>query len=132
MIVSYPNLTRSAKGFYGYRRRIPEHLRYLFSGVRELKRSFRTKDRELAVRHWREMNRHWQERVAAHEALCREVGADDGALPKDLIAEAEKVLKGFGLHPEQQPVLKAGATETERRRFEAEDEFLERTNGAIL
>ena len=65
MLHNIPYLTVTAKTkVYGYRRRIPEVVRFLFDGKREIVKSLKTKSLTAAQVEVQRMNHWFEERVA--------------------------------------------------------------------
>ena len=119
MIVDIPYLKHSPKnGWYSYRRVIPENIRYLFDGKRELKVSFKTKDLNLAIKLTKEQNRIFEMKEKTHRNAMEAVGEDPSkAFPIQILRKAEAIAKEAGVHPSQRPVLKAGATPEQEAAF---------------
>lgn len=109
-----PYLTRSKTGWYEYRRRVPAHLRPSFGNIREFKKALRTTSLKEAVTKWAAINLEYEAVVKRHGRLQ---GVDGSPLSQDVINEALAMAKGL-----ERPTLRAGATTTERRVFEAQEE----------
>lgn len=63
-------LTQTAKrGVYGYRRRIPVEMRYLWDGATEKVVSFKTTDITEALKKRDQENRLFEAKIATHKAL---------------------------------------------------------------
>ena len=122
MDIKYAGLRQSAKTkTYSYRKGIPEKLRYLFDGKRELKVSFKTKDQQEAIRLWHQQERMFEAKVKTHKTI---IGKDEAtALPFELLQKGELLAKQFGVHPSQRPVLQAGATEEEKETFKFQEQM---------
>lgn len=124
MQLQYPNLKRSKNGWYSYRRRISEEVRYLFNGNIEHKVSFKTKDTKLALRLWEQENRLFDQKLKAHKLLQSEVvGSGSSELPYDLLQQGKLIASQLNQLPSQRPTLRAGATPAEKEAFEEAEEI---------
>jgi integrase len=114
MLHDIPYLTQTEKTkVYGYRRRIPEDVRFLFDGKREIVRSLKTKNLSLAqikLSQWNE----WYEKKVATVGYTRK---QDKQLPVKLVKEIHEDLKKMGKHPEDVPTLSIRSDLVELERF---------------
>ena len=94
MQVDYPNLKVSPTGWYSYRRAIPNRLRWLFEERREYKVSFKTKNKNHAVRKWHEQESLW----ARTQSLALNLAANqDKQVLRELQVQAENLRLSWGL-----------------------------------
>lgn len=94
MQVDYPNLKVSPTGWYSYRRAIPNRLRWLFEERREYKVSFKTKNKNHAVRKWHEQESLW----ARTQSLALNLAANqDKQSLRELQVQAENLRLSWGL-----------------------------------
>ena len=104
MLHDIPYLTITAKTkVYGYRRRIPEDVRFLFNGKREIVKSLKTKNLSLAQIEMQRMNKWFEERVAT-------VGFSKNVtprLPAKLVQDVYQDMLLAGDHPDRVPVINA-------------------------
>ncbi len=114
MATNLPYLTKSKTGWYEYRRRIPERLRPSFGNIREFKKALRTTSLKEAVAKWTAINREYE---ATAQRYGRLQNSDGSPLSEDVVNEALAKAKGL-----ERPVLRAGATRSERQTFEAQEE----------
>ena len=95
-----PFLTKTAKsGWYGYRRRVPKELKYLFQGKSEIIKAFNTKNFDIAQIELRKMNDWFDEKVESHN-FTKKV---KGQLPFEQLRSVDKHLRDEGLHPDEMP-----------------------------
>lgn len=97
-----PFLTVTTKGgWYGYRRRIPKHLRPLFDGKSELIKSFKTKNLDIAQLELRKLNEWFEHKIASNGGTQK----IKGELPRDRVRAVISDLTEAGLHPDSQPEI---------------------------
>ena len=95
-------LTKTKKtGVYGYRRRIPNDVRYLFDGKIEIVRSLKTKHLTAAQIEVQLINKWFDERVAA-VGYSRK---SSSKLPVERLREIYEDLKFSGDHPDDVPII---------------------------
>jgi hypothetical protein len=114
MLHDIPYLTITAKTkVYGYRRRIPEDVRFLFNGKREIVKSLKTKNLSLAQIEMQRMNKWFEERVAT-AGYSRTV---ESKLPIKLVREIHQDMKMMGNHPSQLPTINVHSDRREMSKF---------------
>ena len=97
-----PFLTVTAKGgWYGYRRRIPKKVRYLFENKSEWIKSFKTKNLDIAQLELRKMNEWYEHRIASHGGTEK----IKGLFPRQQVRAVVTDLLERGLHPDDQPEI---------------------------
>ncbi len=102
MLHNIPYLTITSKTkVYGYRRRIPKSVRYLFSGKREIVRSLKTKSLSVAQVEVERINKWFNQRVST----AGYTGKLNNKLPAELVREVHQDLKYMGQHPDDIPTL---------------------------
>ena len=113
-------LTKTAsRGVYGYRRRIPAEVRYLWDGVTEKVVSFKTTDITEALKRRDEEDRLFEAKIATHKALG-ESGKD---LPQEKVRKVVRWLSSQNLLPQSMPSINALSSEKAIDEFIAEREF---------
>ena len=101
MLLNVPFLTRTKnKGWYGYRRRVPKHLRHLFQGKTEFIQAFNTKSHDIALIELAKTNEWFDKRVTSNGYTRKK---KSGVLPRQQVKEIITDLENTGLHPDQQP-----------------------------
>ena len=115
-----PYLTKSPKGIYEYRRRIPDNLRHTFPPTKsgsirtEWKVSLRTRDKSLAYKRWGIENDRFN---STDIDAQRDHEEDTVPLPAQATAQAKQQALRAGLHPSQAPRLSYYSTEDEIDNF---------------
>ena len=118
-------LTKSKNGWYTFRRKVPVDVREAF-GPAEIKKSLRTKDLTLALSAAAALYRDYEARF---DRIRRAYGTLSGGpeTKSETILEANRLAMDLGVHPDQAPILRAGASKEEREEFERrEREYLDR------
>ena len=101
MLLNVPFLTCTKnKGWYGYRRRVPKHLRHLFQGKTEYIQAFNTKSHDIALIELAKTNEWFDKRVTSNGYTRKK---KSGVLPREQVKEIVTDLENTGLHPDQQP-----------------------------
>jgi integrase len=101
MLLNVPFLTCTKnKGWYGYRRRVPKHLRHLFQGKTEYIQAFNTKSHDIALIELAKTNEWFDKRVTSNGYTRKK---KLGLLPREQVKEIVTDLENTGLHPDQQP-----------------------------
>ena len=101
MLLNVPFLTCTKnKGWYGYRRRVPKHLRHLFQGKTEYIQAFNTKSHDIALIELAKTNEWFDKRVTSNGYTRKK---KSGVLPREQVKEIITDLENTGLHPDQQP-----------------------------
>ena len=114
MLHNIPYLTVTAKTkVYGYRRRIPEVVRFLFNGKREIVKSLKTKSLTAAQVEVQRMN-HWFEERVATAGYSTTV---ESKLPIKLVREIHQDMKMMGNHPSQLPTISVHSDPREMSQF---------------
>lgn len=104
---------------YGYRRRIPEDVRFLFDGKLEIVKSLKTKSLTLAQIEVQRMNQWFEERVAT-------VGYSKNVTPRvpvKLVRDIHADMKKAGDHPDNVPNINAQTSLSDI--YELSDDFLD-------
>ena len=113
-------LTQTAKrGVYGYRRRIPVEMRYLWDGATEKVVSFKTTDITEALKKRDQENRLFEAKIATHKALG-EQGKD---LPQEKVRKVVRWLSAQNLLPQSMPSINVLSSEKAIDSFISEREF---------
>jgi integrase len=113
--IPYLTITKKTK-VYGYRRRIPEDVRFLFDGKREIVKSFKTKNLSLAQIKLSQWNEWYDKRIATVGYTRKQ----DKQLPVKLVREIHDDLKKMGQHPEDVPRLSISSDLEELEQFSAD------------
>lgn len=113
--IPYLTITKKTK-VYGYRRRIPEDVRFLFDGKREIVKSFKTKSLSLAQIKLSQWNEWYDKRIATVGYTRKQ----DKQLPVKLVREIYDDLKKMGQHPEDVPTLSISSDLEELEQFSAD------------
>lgn len=116
--IPYLTITKKTK-VYGYRRRIPEGVRFLFEGKREIVKSLKTKSLTLAQIEVQRMNQWFEERVAT-------VGYSQNITPRvpvKLVQDVYEDMKKAGDHPDNVPSITAQTSISDI--YEFSDDFLD-------
>ena len=113
--IPYLTITEKTK-VYGYRRRIPDNVRFLFDGKREIVKSLKTKDLSLAQIKLSQWNDWYEKRVATVGYTRKQ----DKQLPTKLVKEIHDDLKKMGQHPDDVPTLSIRSDLVELERFRAD------------
>ena len=102
MLHDIPYLTVTAKTkVYGYRRRIPKDVRYMFSNKSEIVRSLKTKSLAVAQVEVDRLNRWFDERLETVGYSRKQ----DNLLPAELVRKVHDDLKMMGEHPDDVPMI---------------------------
>jgi integrase len=116
-------LKRSSTGLYSFRKQVPEKLRQLW-GKREVKVKLETKDEATALHRAAML---LDEFKARETKLTKLIEAPESLSFQEVIQIADTRVRQWEIHPDQAPILKAGASEEEYKAFrEAEQDYLER------
>ena len=110
--IPYLTITKKTK-VYGYRRRIPEDVRFLFDGKREIVRSLKTKSLTAAQVEVQRINEWFKERVAT-------VGYSQNVetkLPVKLVRGIHQDMEMMGSHPSQLPTIDVHTDPREMSQF---------------
>lgn len=110
--IPYLTITKKTK-VYGYRRRIPANVRFLFDGKREIVKSLKTKSLAMAQVEVDRLNRWFQERIAT-AGYTKSV---DTKLPIELVRDIHEDMKRTGTHPSQLPTIDLHSDPREMRQF---------------
>ena len=113
--IPYLTITKKTK-VYGYRRRIPEDVRFLFDGKREIVKSLKTKNLSLAQINLSQWNDWYETRVATFGYTRKQ----NGQLPAKLVKEIHDDLRKTGQHPEDVPTLGIRSNLVELEQFHAD------------
>lgn len=120
MLHNIPYLTITSKTkVYGYRRRIPEGVRFLFEGKREIVKSLKTKSLTVAQIEVQRMNQWFEERVAT-------VGYSQNVTPRvpvKLVQDIYEDMKKAGDHPDNVPNINAQTSVSDI--YEFSDDFFD-------
>lgn len=84
--------------------------------------SFKTKDTKQAIHLWEQENRLFDQKLKTHKLLQSEAG-NGSELPYELLQQGKLIASQLNQLPSQRPVLRAGATPTERRAFDEAEEI---------
>jgi integrase len=115
-------IKRSVSGFYSFRKQVPEKLRELW-GKREVKVKLETKDEATALNRGAMLLAEFNSNEAR---LLKQLENPDTLTPREITQVADARVRQWGGHPDQAPVLKAGASDEEYKAFrEAEADYLE-------
>ncbi|WP_439117786.1 tyrosine-type recombinase/integrase [Nereida ignava] len=102
MLHNIPYLTITPKTkTYGYRRRVPKKIQYLFDGKKEIVKSLKTKSLSLAQAEVDKLNAWFEERVATG-GYTKSSRSD---FPLDLVRKIHSDMKEMGKHPSQLPSI---------------------------
>ncbi|MDA9135520.1 tyrosine-type recombinase/integrase [Ascidiaceihabitans sp.] len=102
MLHDIPYLTMTAKTkVYGYRRRIPKDVCYMFSNKSEIVRSFKTKSLAVAQVEVDRLNKWFDERLETVGYSRKQ----DNLLPAELVRKVHDDLKMMGEHPDDVPMI---------------------------
>jgi len=110
--VAYLTCTTN-KGLYGYRRRVPKKLQFIFSGKTEIIRAFNTKNYDIALIELSNMNTWFYSCLKSH-------GKDNkksGEIPREKLLAIEADLKNEGIHPDALPKLDVHSSAETLSRF---------------
>ena len=131
MVKQYTNktvsrcLTRSVNGWYTFRRKVPVDVQKDL-GRKEIKKSLKTKDVSIALSSAAALYQKYEDQFNR----LREAQGLLGSISQtktETILKANLLAMDYGVHPDQAPVLRAGATEQERKEFERQEkEYLKR------
>jgi len=113
--IPYLTITKKTK-VYGYRRRIPEDVRFLFDGKREIVKSLKTKNLSLAQINRSQWNDWYEKRVATFGYTRKQ----NEQLPAKLVKEIHDDLRKTGQHPEDVPTLGIRSNLVELEQFHAD------------
>ena len=115
-------IKKSPTGFYSFRKQVPEKLRKLW-GKREVKIKLETKDEATALKRGAICLRNFNNT----EAMLRKQIENPAILTaREITQVADSKIRKWGVHPDQAPALKAGASDIEYKAFKkAEAEYLE-------
>ena len=118
-------LTKSKNGWYTFRRKVPKDVRDKF-GRTEVKKSLKTKEFNLALSAAARLFSEYDGQFNRIRELSGSINSV--ALSKtDTIIKANAIARDLGVHPDQAPILRAGASSDEKEEFERlEKEYLER------
>ena len=110
--IPYLTITKKTK-VYGYRRRIPEAVRFLFDGKREIVKSLKTKSLTVAQVGVQRMNQWFEERVvtAGYSTTV------ESKLPTELVRGIHYDMKMMGNHPSQLPTINVHSEPRELSQF---------------
>ena len=110
--IPYLTITKKTK-VYGYRRRIPEAVRFLFDGKREIVKSLKTKSLTVAQVGVQRMNQWFEERVvtAGYSTTV------ESKLPTELVRGIHYDMKMMGSHPSQLPTINVHSEPRELSQF---------------
>ena len=115
-------IKKSATGFYSFRKQVPEKLRGLW-GKREVKIKLETKDEATALNRGAICLRDFNNTEAM---LRKQLENPEILTSREITQVADSRVREWGVHPDQAPVLKAGASDEEYKAFKkAEAEYLE-------
>ena len=114
MLHDIPYLTVTAKNkVYGYRRRIPADVRYIFANKSEIVKSLKTKSLAVAQVEVDRFNKWFDERVST-VGYSKNVGP---RLPAKMLRDINEDMKLAGDHPELVPVINAQSDLKDVARF---------------
>ena len=115
-------IKRSPSGFYSFRKQVPEKLRKLW-GKREVKVKLETKDEVTALSRGAVLLAVFNKKKAK---LTKLLDSPESLSSQEVIQIADQRIRSWDIHPDQAPVLRAGASEEEFTAFKAaEAEYLE-------
>ena len=115
-------IKRSASGFYSFRKQVPEKLRSLW-GKREEKIKLETKDEVMALSRGAILLAQFNAKAIK---LTKMLENPIELTSLEILNLADTRVRGWGIHPDQAPVLKAGHTQAEYNSFkDAECKYLE-------
>lgn len=109
-----PYLTKSKRGLYEYRRRVPDVLRSAFGNKTEFKKALGTTIQREALARWAVVDKEFNN-IA--ERAKRLQNPNETHLTEDIIFAATTKVKAL-----ERPVLLAGATAEERKAFDVAEE----------
>jgi integrase len=109
-----PYLTKSKRGLYEYRRRIPDALRSAFGNKTEFKKALGTTIQREALARWAVVDKEFNNIAERAKRLQNPNGTH---LTEDIIFAATTKVKAL-----ERPVLLAGATAEERKAFDVAEE----------
>ena len=116
-------IKKSPTGHYSFRKQVPEKLRVLW-GKREVKLSLDTKDEAVALARGAVALSKFN---ATAKTLTQLLERSDDVPPAEIARIADMRVRDVGIHPEQEPVLKAGHTQQEYEDFKIRElEYLEK------
>jgi len=111
-------------GMLSYRRRIPADV-VPFYGKLEEKRSLKTKLKPKALLSAARANEQVETAIKTARSFSGKDVSPDTVKQSQVLMEANRRAIAFGVHPDQAPILRAGATEEEKDKFKAaEAEYL--------
>lgn len=114
MLHDIPYLTVTSKTkVYGYRRRIPKDVRYMFSNKSEIVRSLNTKSLAVAQVEVDRLNNWFDERVST-VGYSKNMGP---RLPAKMLRDINEDMKLAGDHPDVVPVINAQSEQNDLLRF---------------
>ena len=114
MLHNIPYLTRTEKTkVYGYRRRIPDNVRFLFDGKREIVKSLKTKSLMSAQVEVDRLNQWFSERIAT----AGYTKTSEPKLPVQLVRGIHEDMKRMGNHPSQLPKIDVNSDPREMGQF---------------
>ena len=115
-------IKKSSTGFYSFRKQVPEKLRELW-GRREVKVKLETKNEATALSRASIVLNEFH---ATEARLIKALEAPDNLTSSEIIQIADSSVRRWGIHPDQAPVLQAGASKEEFEAFRsAEALYLE-------